>query len=405
MRTQLRRKRGFTLIELVIVMAMLATVLLSTYQILNNCLQTERYVERITVPEKAGEAVVTLIRKDLSGVFYRGLTETLNRQVFLGQNNEISDGSIDDLRFLTTSEPTRIQEEPEGESFDEIRSVTFVRYYLERNGDLEFDGYKLYRKEVSDFTGGNVVDASGLNYEIFDKVKSLNFEYYDGYEWFTEWDSENQIRLAEEALLATELAGGPNAVATTGRPGQTNTIESRRERLSNTANGGAGGAAGGADDPAAQAEQNALPPPAVPVAIRIELEIYAGLGNTIYVDRDKQPIVRRFATMVPVITAIRLPLILNAEEAGGIAGTGDPDDPTGGGANGRQVGTSVGRGARGGRGGRGDRGGDRGARGPRGGGGGRGAFGASGAGRGGGRGGARGGTGARGGAGARGGGG
>ena len=53
------------------------------------------------------------------------------------------------------------------------------------------------------FLTGTPLEAPGLNLEIYDKVKSLDFEYFDGYVWLAEWSSEEQI-LAQEQLLLEE---------------------------------------------------------------------------------------------------------------------------------------------------------------------------------------------------------
>ena len=64
------RRGGFTLIEVVIALGMLVMVLVMSYQIFSNCIDTERRVIEITVPEKVGEGILTLMRKDLAGAVF-----------------------------------------------------------------------------------------------------------------------------------------------------------------------------------------------------------------------------------------------------------------------------------------------------------------------------------------------
>jgi prepilin-type N-terminal cleavage/methylation domain-containing protein len=69
----LNRDRGFTLIELVLVMTLLIMVLSVSYGLIVDCLEADRTIERLTAPEKVGEGVLALMREDLSGTIWRHL--------------------------------------------------------------------------------------------------------------------------------------------------------------------------------------------------------------------------------------------------------------------------------------------------------------------------------------------
>ncbi|HLU49318.1 MAG TPA: prepilin-type N-terminal cleavage/methylation domain-containing protein, partial [Planctomycetota bacterium] len=342
------RAHGFTLIEIVIVMGMLVVVLYTTYRILSNCLETERMVQRITVPEKAGEAILSLIERDLTGVFFFGLTEQLNRQIFLGVSADGFNGPADSLAFLTTSEPTPLAQRDYFDSIADLRAVTMVRYYLEPNSMLEggYRGYKLFRKEVTDFSGGDPINAPGINLDVYDKVRSLSFTYYNPVDGLPQevWDSVTQIQLmetyvAENQRLAASQAQGIARVSQPTTPGQP------------------------------IAEERPLPPPAIPSAVRIEVEIYGGTGNKID-EVDGEPVIRRFSRVVRLLTSQRIPIEIDpsaeADLAGGASGGLTGSGSLGGGRGGMR---GTGGATRGG-GGRGGGGGGRGAMGARGGGGG-----------------------------------
>ena len=326
------RRRGFTLIEVIIVLAMLVMVLVACYSIFINILDTERAVVRITVPPKVGEAINSLIRRDLAGTFFKGSVERLDRQVFQGIDSDGSDGPQDRLTFLSTVDPTPRADLDEWES---IRSITVVSYFLEPNeANDDYPTYTLYRKETTEFSGGNVLDAPGINYVVYDKVRSLNFQYYDGYDWFDEWYSdrrilEEQAYAEEEALRREEEASGIDRVS------EEENVEFE--------------------------ETWELPAAAIPTAVRIQLEVYASVGREIF-EKNGEPDIRFFSSVVPLLAAQRIKLEIETPEdavaGGGMAG----DDPTldtfgaGGGAGG-------GRDGRGGP-GRGDRRGAGGRRGP-----------------------------------------
>ncbi|MBN1442388.1 MAG: prepilin-type N-terminal cleavage/methylation domain-containing protein [Planctomycetes bacterium] len=302
-------KRGFTLVELVIVLAMLVVVLSVSYQILNNCVECEKMVERWSQPEKVGDGILAMMRRDLAGVFFRGMTEPLMNQVFVGLSGEGPDGPQDEVRFLTTVEPTplgidtsrRWDERPE-----ELRTITVVGYFLQPNPKIAgYNALRLYRKEITDFLAGTPMEAPGLNFEIYDKVKSLDFEYYDGYEWLTAWSSEEQI-LAQEQLLLEEAR----------------LQEAQQNQIARVSQQAA------AEEEALTETELVLPPAAIPCAVRIVLEIYAGVGDEIFVENN-QPVIRTFRTIVPLFVAQRIgippadQLAGLTEDLSGVSGTGD----------------------------------------------------------------------------------
>lgn len=324
-----RRHRGFTLIEVVIVLGMLVMVLFTAYQILTNALESEKDVERLALREKVGEAIVAIIRRDLAGTFFRGMTEQLNNQVFVGIDN----GIHDQIQFLTTVDPTPQEDPLEWDGFLDLRTVCAVGYFLEpsRVSRKYNDTYTLYRKEVTDFSSGLVLEAPGLNQEIYDKVKALDIKYYDGWEWRDDWNSELEILAHEEEIIAAE--------------NEQNRGQATLARVS---------------DPLDESGELGpeLPPSPVPVAVRIEISIYIGTGDTIF-EVNHEPEVRTFSTTIQLLAAQRIPIQVEDQEVEGDPGLDGGEGSMAGvktfGAS-PTAGPDPSRGGRGARGGRGDRG-------------------------------------------------
>ena len=295
------RQTGFTLIEVVIALFMLAMVLVMSYQIFSNCINTERKIIEITVPEKVGEGILTLMRRDLAGAVFRGCTEQLDNQVFDGRSEGSEDQEDDSVYFVSTVDPT-----PGGDfmEWDNLRTLTVVGYHLKPNQvSSKYPTYTLYRKEMIDFAKRDITNAPGLNYSIYDKVKSLSIEYFDGYTWYPEWDSRENI---ERTLIQQEdennLAGTRSNI-----PRVTGDVAAEEESL------------------AGDLEQQAA---AIPVAVRIELQIYSGSGNEILEkgnNNNKRPVVNTFTTMVPLLASRRISIPIEDEDlaaAGGAGGAG-----------------------------------------------------------------------------------
>ena len=282
---------GFTLMEIVIVMAMLLVVLVTAYNIFLNCIETEKKIEELSVPEKVGEGILTLMRRDLAGAVFKGCTEALDNQVFVGLDNPGQDGDADSIYFVTTVDPTPREENLN--DWENIRTLTMVGYRLEANQN---SAYTLYRKEIVEFGRQDITNAPGLNYNVYDKVKSLNIEFFDGYEWSTDWDSvaaiEEQLRLQQQEQ--DDLRGGTNSNIPTVNPA----------------------AAEGDEELLGEVQQQAAP---IPTAVRVTLEIYSGTGDELN-ERNGQPVVRKFTTLVPLLASKRLALPIEDEALAGEGG-------------------------------------------------------------------------------------
>jgi prepilin-type N-terminal cleavage/methylation domain-containing protein len=299
-------RSGFTLIELILALTLLVIVLTTSYRLVIDCIETERYVDKISLPEKVGEGIISLIRRDLSGTFYRNM----GRRTFLVADSGIPPEARDEIRFLSTVEPTPI-EDPTGVSdhgFTTLRNITGVGYFLRPSaarGDL--DAFTLFRKEITEFDPIEPLEGAGVNYEIYNKVRYLSVECFDGWSWYPDWDSQLRIEAeAEELLAMTEEGGVPSVEAP----------RASEEVLA---------AAPGVDPNAATEGTELLPPAAVPVAVRVEIGIYVMNGDRVERDARGDPVVKTFATVVEIPTAQRIPIDLSEETEDGAPG----EDPEG----------------------------------------------------------------------------
>jgi prepilin-type N-terminal cleavage/methylation domain-containing protein len=317
-RPGLESRRGFTLIELIVTLAILVIVLGMAYQILENCLRTERWVERASRPEEIGQAIISLIRKDLEGTVYRNIGSDRVFQVIDGGSGP---AARDELQLYTTQEPTPPEEMGDGGVADETlnhRTITAVTYYLKENSQ---GLYTLFRRENVGTETDPFLGGGGINREIYDKVKSLSFLCFDataqdqlgGQMWVESWDSAQQILLAsqDEEAQAAQQGGIPkisgSGKTATPRPGATPTSAP-------------------ADSGAVEGMTTLLPPAAIPTAVRIEITIYTGDERGLYRNADGTPMAPQlFTAIVPILTAQRIPLSSLDDAMGdGKGGAGGP---------------------------------------------------------------------------------
>jgi hypothetical protein len=293
---------GFTLLELILALTLLILVLTTSYRLIVDALQSEQKLDELTIPEKVGEGILSIFRRDLGGTFFRNM----GRRVFLLDDGGEGEGARDELRFLTTVEPTPIEDQSnlsEG-GFLKLRTITGVGYFLQTSRAADgLESFTLFRREIVEFTEAeDPLESPGINYELYNKVKYLSIEAFDGWEWFSVWDSESRIFEEESSALADEEDG---AIARVSDPRATP--------------GALADAPGVNPDDPRQSALELLPPAAVPVAVRVELGIYVVSRDRVLKNADGLPLVRTFATIIPILTAQRLPILAD-DLAGALEG-------------------------------------------------------------------------------------
>ncbi len=299
---RLASRHGFTLVEVVLAMTLLVTVLAVSYNVIVDCLETDRQIDKVALPEKVGEGVMMLFRRDLAGVYFR----QLGRRIFFISDGGSPPNSRDEMRLITTVPPTPIEElEGGANTVYQSRSLTGVHYFLRDNPDVQdVRAMTLFRKEITTFDPIAPLDAPGAAYEVYDKVAYLNIEAFDGFLWTPEWDSEVQIAVEEEELAFYQEQ----------QQGQIARVSAAQAPVE-TINAAPGVA------PTATTDQISLPS-AVPSAVRVEFGVYVGRGNTVEFDSNGEPILKVYSATVPIITARRM-FISGGEDSGmGDGGSG-----------------------------------------------------------------------------------
>ncbi|MFQ5653683.1 MAG: type II secretion system protein J [Planctomycetota bacterium] len=154
------RRHGFTLIELILVIGIFAMVLTMAYQTLISTLEADQRITRNTRSGKIGEAILTIIRRDLQGAIYRGLGTEVFRVVD-GGSGESADDTIDFLTTAPIPDPTDGDEAWVGE-------VASVGYVLKRGSD---DSNTLFRRVKWNIADGPL--EGGQHFPIYNRVMGL----------------------------------------------------------------------------------------------------------------------------------------------------------------------------------------------------------------------------------------
>ena len=166
---------GFTLLEIVISVAILVVILTIVYNTFNSS------IKAFTAMEKQGDAyaqariVLNRLSEEVGSIYFSG--ENRNTGL-LGEDRDENDLPFDSLHFTSLSHIRWVKDSKESELCE-------IGYYLET--DNETGESFLFRRE--DWNLDGTLEEGGRPLELAEGVDGLNFRYYDGEEWADEWDS------------------------------------------------------------------------------------------------------------------------------------------------------------------------------------------------------------------------
>lgn len=200
------RCSGFTLIELVISVALGAIILTSAYLCLRAGFTSQELLEPRIDTLQNGRVAMDLICADL-----RAACPFASGAEFVGFRRSLGEVDGDNLDFATRNHT------PRGANQGDYCEQS---YYLERNsktGTISLMRRRNPRLGFDPFSGGT-------REEIAADVAGFRLEYYDGFEWFDSWGESNPALLtpsgsppasAARTILPPNATGLPEAVRVT----------------------------------------------------------------------------------------------------------------------------------------------------------------------------------------------
>ena len=184
--------RGFTLIEIMMTVAITAMVFAMIGGILLSVIKASEKIELKLRTEKAGYGALSLIRRDLTGVY----AYALGGMAFRGQNNDEGGHDADQLYFVTTA---NVIETEDGVP----PRLVEVGYQFSD----EDDGLVMYRRAAP--LEGDPLAGEGDFVEILNGVESFNVEYLDPEDsaWKEGvWNNPDRLPLAVKVRLELALS-------------------------------------------------------------------------------------------------------------------------------------------------------------------------------------------------------
>ena len=177
---------GFTLLEVLIAMTLMAVIAMALYSSMYVAMKSKRSIEEAVGPYRYSNSTFDFLQKDLVCALAPG-------DVLAGQFQGV-DGSAagvdgaDMLLFFTSNYVP-----DEGEIACDIAQT---EYFVENR-----DGWKdmvLVRRQTTNLLSPKTIE--GKSEVICRGVRSFNLQYYDGYEWLDTWDSTTQDNMLPAAV-------------------------------------------------------------------------------------------------------------------------------------------------------------------------------------------------------------
>jgi len=181
--------RGFTLLEVVISVAILAVILTIVYNAFNSSMKAFSAMETQGDAYAQARVVLNRICGEIGSAYW---SPTNPNTGLIGADEEEDDLPFDSLHFTSCSHFRWAKDSKESDLCE-------IGYYLEK--DAETGESLLFRRE--DWNMDGTLEEGGRPLELAEGVDGLNFRYYDGEEWADDWDSriKGGLPMAIEVVL------------------------------------------------------------------------------------------------------------------------------------------------------------------------------------------------------------
>jgi prepilin-type N-terminal cleavage/methylation domain-containing protein len=169
-KSEIRNENGFTLIEVLLAMAILAGIVTVIYTSFSTASQSVQRAEVIRDETDLARTLIAKLSQDIENA-YCGAVTNGGAVVFYGKKDEIETEGVKrrhDSLALTTLTNWRRPDSKESELLE-------ADYYFKEKADGK--GYSLMRREKRELSKDAPALEGGIEYEITDQVEALQLRY------------------------------------------------------------------------------------------------------------------------------------------------------------------------------------------------------------------------------------
>ncbi len=192
-----RQSAGFTLIEVLLAVAITATVMITVATTFHVMLNARDVVDDLAESTEAGPRILNLIERDLRGLW---IYNVHNNAVFRGRDMDVQGRDADRMDFLTTTDAVGFVLDLQ--NIPRKPTVCEVGYWFKPNPRYR-DVFEMWRRE--DPMVDDDITTQGSFQLVHDRVKNFKVTYYRtlGYEAPEElqWDSSVEDALPKRLKI------------------------------------------------------------------------------------------------------------------------------------------------------------------------------------------------------------
>ena len=176
--------RGFTLIEVLLAVAILAVIMTVVYGSFSTASKNIEQAEESRAATDLARTLMLRLSDDIANAYVNtAMNNPKVITIFMGKKDELSDDIGDrkirhDSLDLTTLTNWRRPDTKESELWE-------VGYFFKEKPDGQ--GYSLFRKEKRILSKDSPAGEGGDEYELTDRVASLQFRYWNNGQWADDW--------------------------------------------------------------------------------------------------------------------------------------------------------------------------------------------------------------------------
>ncbi|HTN43316.1 MAG TPA: type II secretion system protein GspJ [Nitrospiria bacterium] len=192
---------GFTLLELLIALGIAVVLVTLLYETFNAVLRSTQIVDQESEIDQMVRVSMERMTSELRSAYWRPSSDAGSASVFLFDGEDGTGGAqpADTLRFTTLSHAL-------ASAGNTDPSVSIVEYAL--IPDQETDTAVLMHREETSPLSPSVNSLE--EYELGESVIGLNFRYFDGQDWWDQWNDADKKKLpkaVEIQLIIKDHAG------------------------------------------------------------------------------------------------------------------------------------------------------------------------------------------------------
>jgi len=196
-------RRGFTLLEILLAIALVAIIMAVAYGIVVSTVQAAERIEETTLGTEIGPVILNQFRQDVEAAF----VPDQEKDWFVGQDRKGSSGDRDRIDFVAGVTAFGADDSFAEAKFHNVNEIGWLVEDSRKNAGETV----LYRRE--DYFTDDEPLKGGRMAALYDRVVAFDVTYWDGEKWVESWQSKANNGKAPAAVKLVMILVIPDKTA------------------------------------------------------------------------------------------------------------------------------------------------------------------------------------------------